>query len=624
MNFPISPRPKAKMTLGMILAGLTCLAPLATAQITVNRTVTVGTNIPDYTVNLPSLVSTITITNSGMSSITDVKASLVLSSPNSNNVMRVGQIYASLTHGTALEEERVAVLLNRPGVSSSNSFGSRLTSLDVTFSDAAANNIYGLTNSSGTYAPDGRLGVSPYTRTAYSTGDITAPLSDLAGSYLSSGSWSLLVADAQQGGQARLDRWGLEITGLAATNGIMDVGNGGRITISGSGLQNMGGAESTGTGTNGVALVSGANATLQMNDALKGGGDFNKEGAGAVRLTAASTNFTGTMRVTSGEVEVANSAALGSGQLEVASGAALRVAAGVNLNNAVDLTGTNKATLAGGTSSSDVSTVSGVISGSGGIEKTGAGRLVLTGTNTYEGATDISEGKLVVNGDISSSSKVTVEDGGTLGGSGTVGVLEIASGGTLAVGNSPGTLIAGNTTWAGGASLAWEVDDSTGNQAPGGTTVFGQGTSWDFLDVTGTLNITATSGSKFIIDVISLLNGTNTGGAADGFAPGTDYSFAIATASGGLQIGGFGLGQGSYTDLAAFNAALSSIFDINTGSFANNLGSDALWSISTSSGGTSLLLSYSGSATAIPEPSSAALALIGLGVLALNRRRCRR
>jgi autotransporter-associated beta strand protein len=339
-------------------------------------------------------------------------------------------------------------------------------------------------------------------------------------------------------------------------------------------------------------------------------------------LSSAASGFSGTVKVNSGEVEVANSAALGSGSLSLASGVALRVASGVTLSNAVAITGTNKATLAGGATNTDVSTVSGPITGTGGIDKTGSGTVVITGTNNnFTGATDISEGKLVVNGDISSSSKVTVEAGGTLGGSGKVGALEVASGGTLAVGNSPGTLIAGNTTWAGGASLAWEVDDSTGNQAPGGTTVFGQGTSWDFLDVTGTLNITATSGSKFIIDVISLLNGTNTGGAADGFAPGTDYSFAIATASGGLQIGGFGLGQGSYTDLAAFNAALSSIFDINTGSFANNLGSDALWSISTSSGGTSLLLSYSGSATAIPEPNSAALVLVGLGAALLKRRR---
>ena len=248
--------------------------------------------------------------------------------------------------------------------------------------------------------------------------------------------------------------------------------------------------------------------------------------------------------------------------------------------------------------------------------------MVLTGTSTYTGATDVSEGKLVVNGDISSSSKVTVEAGGTLGGSGKVGALEVASGGTLAVGNSPGTLNAGNTTWAGGASLAWEVDDSTGNELYNENFLSGKGANWDFLDVTGTLNVTATSGNKFIIDVISLLNGTNTDGAADGFLPGIDYQFAIATASGGIQIGG--LERASYGSEAAFNAALAALFDINTGGFANNAGNDALWSISTFAGtGTerSLLLTYSGGATAIPEPNSAALVLVGLGAALLKRRR---
>ena len=169
--------------------------------------------------------------------------------------------------------------------------------------------------------------------------------------------------------------------------------------------------------------------------------------------------------------------------------------------------------------------------------------------------------------------------------------------------------------------MAWEIDDSTGNENPGGNFLTGAGTNWDFLNVTGTLNITATSGNKFNIDVISLLNGTNTGGAADGFLAGTDYTFAIATASSGIQIGGVGLG--GYANLGAFNSALAALFDINTTAFMNNPNNDGLWSISTSSGGTNLLLSYNGSATAIPEPSSAALTLIGLGVLAL-RRRCRR
>jgi autotransporter-associated beta strand protein len=552
----------------LMLTGMLVLAGTAQAQLTVQKQITVDKNVPDNGV----LRTGFTWSNSGMSVIDSVSVTLNVSSPFASNPINLNDLSGSIRHGLSTEAFRTGSLFS----------AGQMTSLSQTFTQASA----------------------------------------LDGNWLPSNYWRLDLADGRGGGIAELDNFTFAVTGTASSSGTLDVGQGGVIKAATAGTQAMGGASSSGTGANAVALDAVSGATLQLNQGLSGAGDFNKQGDGVVRLSSAASGFSGTVKVNSGEVEVANSAALGSGSLSLASGAALRVASGVTLSNAVAITGTNKATLAGGATNTDVSTVSGPITGTGGIDKTGSGTVVITGTNNnFTGATDISEGKLVVNGDISSSSKVTVEAGGTLGGSGKVGALEVASGGTLAVGNSPGTLIAGNTTWAGGASLAWEVDDSTGNQAPGGTTVFGQGTSWDFLDVTGTLNITATSGSKFIIDVISLLNGTNTGGAADGFAPGTDYSFAIATASGGLQIGGFGLGQGSYTDLAAFNAALSSIFDINTGSFANNLGSDALWSISTSSGGTSLLLSYSGSATAIPEPNSAALVLVGLGAALLKRRR---
>jgi autotransporter-associated beta strand protein len=333
-------------------------------------------------------------------------------------------------------------------------------------------------------------------------------------------------------------------------------------------------------------------------------------------------------------VEVANSAALGTGNLDVSSGAKVRVAGGVTLSNALAVA-TGQARLAGGTNSTDVSTITGAITGGGGIEKTGAGRLVLIGTNTYSGATDVSEGKLVVSGDISSSSKTTVASGGTLGGSGKVGALEVASGGTLAVGNSPGTLNAGNTTWAGGATLEWEVDNFNGNHlGAGGSALTGQGTNWDFLNIaSGTLNITATSTNKFIIDVISLLQTSSnpdtwTNSGAEYFNPLLDYSFAIATAAEGILIEGTGLSGGLYSnDLSAFNAALAGLFQFETANFANapmsgsGLGGSNLWSISTSAGGTTLLLNYTAGATAIPEPNSASLVLLGLGIAYLRRRR---
>jgi len=89
------------------------------------------------------------------------------------------------------------------------------------------------------------------------------------------------------------------------------------------------------------------------------------------------------------------------------------------------------------------STISGVISDAGlncGIIKMGAGTLALSAVNTYDGPTTISNGTLLVNGQIDTNT-VTVA-GGTLGGSGTVlGPVTVASGGTLAPGTSAiGTL----------------------------------------------------------------------------------------------------------------------------------------------------------------------------------------
>ncbi|MDU7807887.1 MAG: S8 family serine peptidase, partial [Serratia marcescens] len=83
------------------------------------------------------------------------------------------------------------------------------------------------------------------------------------------------------------------------------------------------------------------------------------------------------------------------------------------------------------------------ISGHGGLTKEGAGTLELTGTNTYAGPTLVNQGRLAVNGSVTSA--VSVQNGGTVGGSGTVGSLTARQGGTVAPGNSIGTLnVAGN------------------------------------------------------------------------------------------------------------------------------------------------------------------------------------
>jgi autotransporter-associated beta strand protein len=121
---------------------------------------------------------------------------------------------------------------------------------------------------------------------------------------------------------------------------------------------------------------------------------------------------------------------------------------------------------------------SGVISGTdaaAGIAKEGAGNLLLSGNNSYTGATDINAGTLLVNGSIAASSLTTVGVNGTLGGDGTVGVL--ATNGTLAPGQGDGsiqTLKAGNTTWNGGSTWNFDLNNS--------------GSTSDKLDITGDFN----------------------------------------------------------------------------------------------------------------------------------------
>jgi fibronectin-binding autotransporter adhesin len=71
------------------------------------------------------------------------------------------------------------------------------------------------------------------------------------------------------------------------------------------------------------------------------------------------------------------------------------------------------------TGTADSLTVSGNISGTGNITKTGFGTLVLSGSDTYGGATAISQGKLVVSGALGST-VVSVNAGAKLDGTGSL------------------------------------------------------------------------------------------------------------------------------------------------------------------------------------------------------------
>ncbi|WP_085583131.1 MULTISPECIES: autotransporter serine protease [unclassified Pseudomonas] len=103
------------------------------------------------------------------------------------------------------------------------------------------------------------------------------------------------------------------------------------------------------------------------------------------------------------------------------------------------------------------------ISGHGGLTKQGLGTLVLAGANTYAGPTLVNQGRLAINGSLTSA--VTVNDSGILGGNGRIGALSVKRGGTVAPGNSIGTLnVAGDVTFEPGSTYAVEVSPTSSDQ----------------------------------------------------------------------------------------------------------------------------------------------------------------
>ena len=112
----------------------------------------------------------------------------------------------------------------------------------------------------------------------------------------------------------------------------------------------------------------------------------------------------------------------------------------------------------------------------GSLIKSGAGSLVLSGDSTYRGATTVNGGLLAVNGSLTSA--VTVNDSGTLGGSGRIAALSVNSGGRVAPGNSVGTLqVAGDVNLGAGSTYAVELTPTSSDRiVAGGKAVLGGGT----------------------------------------------------------------------------------------------------------------------------------------------------
>ena len=194
------------------------------------------------------------------------------------------------------------------------------------------------------------------------------------------------------------------------------------------------------------------------------------------------------------------------------------------------------------------------------ISKNGGGTLTLgSNSNTYTGATEVNSGKLIINGNVSTSTLTTVKSGGTLGGTGTVGLMVVNSDGTFAPGDNgiESLNVSGNLTLEAGSFSLFEINtagDIADLAISSGLLTFG-----------GTLTVTNIGGALVAGDSFDLF----------------DWSSSTGTFSG---VNLPGLGGGLAWD-------------------QSNLYSNGRISV-----------------TAVPEPNVPAL-LGGLGILALLRRR---
>jgi outer membrane autotransporter protein len=207
--------------------------------------------------------------------------------------------------------------------------------------------------------------------------------------------------------------------------------------------QTIGSLAGAGSVTLGAATLTtnGDGSDTTFSGTISGSGRLVKVGGGTLTLSGNNSYQGGTI-VTAGTLAVGSSGALGTGALTLADGTTLQaVANGLALANAVRLNGAVTVD-----TQSNTMTLAGPISGTGGLDKIGSGTLMLTGASTYIGGTSINGGVLNVNGSLVSI--VSVNSGGTLTGTGSIGGLSVGGGGIVAPGNSIGTLtVRGNVSF---------------------------------------------------------------------------------------------------------------------------------------------------------------------------------
>lgn len=227
------------------------------------------------------------------------------------------------------------------------------------------------------------------------------------------------------------------------------------------------------TAAGSLSLSGLGSGSITIPGIISGSGNvgFNSTGTGFVTLNGNNTH-TGTKNIIGGLLNLGHANALGAsgtlningGTLDNSSGAAITTPNYPQTwNGNFAFTGTNPLNLGTGavnlaagtqvTVNASTLTVGGVISGSPILTKAGAGNLLLTGTNTYNGGTMISGGTLTLGSatTLGNSTPVilnggTLKTGTTTGFSETMGTLELLENSTIALGTGNHTIVFANSS----------------------------------------------------------------------------------------------------------------------------------------------------------------------------------
>lgn len=194
-------------------------------------------------------------------------------------------------------------------------------------------------------------------------------------------------------------------------------------------------------------------------------------------------------------------------------------------------------------------------------------------TNTFANGIQINAG-----GSLSFAGTITntlTLNGGSFAGTGTLTTaLTVDNGSVIAPGNSPGNVNVATLTFGSLGTYAWEINNFTGTAT----------NNWDFINVSGVLDITATAGSPFTLQ-LATLDAFNAPGLAQNWDMNVDQAWKILTAG---SINGFAADK----------------FSIDLSSFQNPIHPTGGFYVSQV--GNELYLNYNHLAT-IPEPSTYAL-----------------